>query len=95
MGLRFFGLTPEYRKQLFRQLHEIVFHGKGYNWWDVYNMPIWLRNHTFLLIKQHYEKLKEQEEDAVNKARNIQKVSLPKPGLPFKESTYTTSLPKK
>ena len=61
LGLPFFGLTPkivpEIRKQLFTQIHEIVFYGKGgYDWHTVYNMPIWLRKFTFNKINEHYKK---------------------------------------
>ena len=64
LGLTFFGLTlktvPQIRQNLFRQIHEIVFHGKGgYDWHTVYNMPIWLRKYTFKLIKDFYEEEKE------------------------------------
>lgn len=64
MGLTFFGLTltsaPKIRQSLFRQIHEIVFHGKGgYDWHTVYNMPIWLRKYTFKLIFDFYEEEKE------------------------------------
>ena len=70
MGLTFFGLTlksaPEVRKVLFRQIHEIVFHGKGgYDWSTVYNMPIWLRKYTFSLIQDHYK----QEAKAIEEAK--------------------------
>lgn len=52
----FFGLTSEYRAYVFKQLHEIVFHGNGgYDWGTVYNMPIWLRNFTFNQIKEFKE----------------------------------------
>jgi len=52
LGLSFFGLTsktaPQYRVSVFKHIHEIVFHGNGgYSWYDVYNMPIWLRKFTF------------------------------------------------
>jgi len=60
----FFGLTKEYRAALFRQIHEIVFYGKGgYDWDTIYNMPIWLRNLTFTFIENHY---KEQNPDSQN-----------------------------
>ena len=57
----FFGLTseeiPEFRKNLFKQIHEIVFHGKGgYDWLTIYNMPIWLRKFTFNEINEFYKK---------------------------------------
>lgn len=69
MGLPFFGLTPkivpEVRKQLFTQIHEIVFHGKGgYDWLTVYNMPIWLRRFTFFQIKEFYENEAKRVEDS-------------------------------
>lgn len=59
--MAFFGLTQDYRVQLFQQLHEIVFYSNGgYNWGTVYNFPIWLRKYTFNVIKEHYEKEKEK-----------------------------------
>jgi len=59
--LGFFGLTsekaPEYRVNLFKQIHEIVFHGNGgYSWNDIYNMPRWLRLFTFKEIETYYKK---------------------------------------
>jgi len=69
-ALTFFGLTSSntsiYRKNLFVQIHNIVFHGKGgYDWNTVYNMPIWLRNFTFKEIDDYYKK----ESEALNKAK--------------------------
>jgi hypothetical protein len=60
LGLTFFGLTsniiPEVRSALFKQIHEIVFHGKGgFDWHTVYNMPIWLRKFTFKQIQDFYD----------------------------------------
>ena len=69
MGLTFFGLTPklapEYRKNLFTQIHSLVFHGKGgYDYATIYNMPIWLRKFTFSQIDQHYKDEAKAMEDA-------------------------------
>jgi len=59
--LTFFGLSNEYRTALFRQIHEIVFHGNGgYDWDTIYNMPIWLRNLTFTLIENHFKEKNQQ-----------------------------------
>jgi hypothetical protein len=63
--LSFFGLTsdkaPEYRVLLFKQIHEIVFHGNGgYSWYDVYNMPRWLRLFTFKELENHYKNQQDQ-----------------------------------
>ena len=64
MGLAFFGLTskiaPQFRANVFKEIHEIVFHGQGgYDWSTVYNMPLWLRKFTYSKIKDHYDKQSE------------------------------------
>lgn len=69
MDSSFFGLTsdtaPKYRVNLFRQIHEIVFHGNGgYSWTDIYNMPRWLRLFTLKEIENHFKKQKEQYDNA-------------------------------
>ena len=71
MVLAFFGLTfdnaPQQRNNLFSQIHQIVFHGKGgYDWNTVYNMPIWLRRFTFNEIQKYYD----EESKAYNKSNN-------------------------
>ena len=68
LGLTFFGLTSdtvvETRTAIFRQIHQIVFHGKGgYDWETVYNMPIWLRRFTFNEIQQYYDEEKKAYEN--------------------------------
>jgi hypothetical protein len=69
--LAFFGLTfdnaPQQRNNLFSQIHQIVFYGKGgYDWNTVYNMPIWLRRFTFNEIQKHYD----TENKAYEKSNN-------------------------
>ena len=45
----------EHRASTFKQIHEIVFHGKGgYDWYTVYTMPNWLRRYTFHELKKYY-----------------------------------------
>jgi hypothetical protein len=68
LGLAFFGLTfdiaAETRAAIFKQIHQIVFHGKGgYDWHTVYNMPIWLRRFTFIEIQKFYQEEKESYEN--------------------------------
>jgi len=77
LTLTFFGLTSnqasEIRKNLFTQIHEMVFHGKGgYDWHTVYNMPIWLRKYTFSQIQNFYKEEKEQIENSQSKDSNKQ-----------------------
>lgn len=67
MDLTFFGLNTQtsvkYRASLFKQIHEIIFHGKGgYDYPTVYSMPIWLRNYTYNQMRKFYE----QESKAIN-----------------------------
>jgi hypothetical protein len=68
LGLAFFGLTfdiaAETRAAIFKQIHQIVFHGKGgYDWHTVYNMPIWLRRFTFIEIQKFYQEEKDSVEN--------------------------------
>jgi len=73
LDLAFFGLTSktaqEFRKSIFDQIHQIIFHGKGgYDWETVYSMPIWLRKYTFKLIKDHYDEEVKQIESSKSKS---------------------------
>ena len=75
MGLSFFGLTSNSasiaRSNLFTQIHEIVFHGKGgYDWNTIYNMPRWLRQFTFNKINEFYQKEIEASENASSGGSN-------------------------
>lgn len=77
LGLAFFGLTsntaPEFRLAIFKQIHEIVFHGQGgYDWDTVYNMPLWLRRFTFNEIRTYYE----QQNESAKKQQNSNAKSL-------------------
>jgi hypothetical protein len=79
LGLAFFGLTSDNiapaRASLFNQIHQIVFYGKGgYDWYTVYNMPIWLRRWTFNEIKNHYEEEKDAIEGKSNSSKGKQTV---------------------
>ena len=72
LGLDFFGLTsntaPIARANLFTQIHEICFHGKGgYDWPTVYAMPRWLRQFTFNKINEFYQKENETHENTSSK----------------------------
>jgi hypothetical protein len=76
----FFSLTPaqasNHRVNLFKQIHEIVFHGNGgYDWFTIYEMPIWLRNFTFNQIQNYFKeqnsKNKGTSTDDINKYKDI------------------------
>ena len=79
-GLAFFGLTSntasEFRLAIFKQIHEIVFHGQGgYDWNTVYNMPLWLRKYTFNEIRTYYE----QQNETAKKQQSSDAKSLVNP----------------
>ena len=81
----FFGLTQEYRINLFKQIHEIVFYGRGgYNYLDIYNMPIWLRNATFRFIEDSLTREDEAKKQAYAKSdpksnKSVTNMQLDKP----------------
>ena len=67
MGLPFFGLNPEYRINVFREVHDLVFHGGGgFIHSEVYDMPIWLRKYHIKVINEHFK----EQEKAIKKAQS-------------------------
>jgi hypothetical protein len=67
----FFGLTQEYRFNIFKQIHEIVFHGRGgYNYETIYDMPVWLRNITHRFISESINQENEAQQKAYSSASN-------------------------
>jgi hypothetical protein len=62
--------APQIRVNLFKQIHEIIFHGKGgYDYNTIYNMPIWLRKFTFHEIQKWYTSEKEAAENQQNSGK--------------------------
>ena len=73
MVLSFFGLTPQYRKIVFDQVHDLVFHGGGgFKHSEVYNMPIWMRKLHIYKINEHNKKQNEEIEKS-KKGQNMDK----------------------
>ena len=108
MDLAFFGLTSDIAQQvrfnLFKQIHEIVFHGNGgYDWDTIYNMPIWLRKFTFYEIDKYYKKQNEEYENSQNQGKTTAIDSSGKVNSPafaqtakdYKPATYNTRASKK
>ncbi len=99
LELPFFGLNLEYRNFLFTQIHEIVFHGNGgYDWWTVYNMPIWLRRLTFHKLQEHYEKVNDPNKgkDVVSQNRKtIQSAGISSEGQKINVPSYVVKASKK
>lgn len=86
--LAFFGLTPEYRVQVFSLIHDIVFHGNGgFDYHTVYNMPIWMRRFTAQKISEFNDKQNEEMKKA-SKGKSSTS-SVPK-GPAIKRPSYST-----
>ena len=84
MGHSFFGLSQQYRKQFWIQIHDLVYHGKGgFTFSEVYHMPIWLRKFN---INRINEFLKKQEKENSQQS-NIGDDKIHKPGI-NPSSTY-------
>jgi membrane-bound lytic murein transglycosylase MltF len=63
--LHFFGLTPEYKKQFYREIHDLVYYGKGgFIHSEVYNMPIHIRRYHIHLISETHKKQNEETDEA-------------------------------
>ena len=98
MDYHFFGLTlnnaGSYRKSLFTQIHNIVYHGNGgYDWYTVYNMPIWLRKFTFNEINDFIIKENKRIEKA-NKGKSNSKNILDSSGK-IKPPKFSAALKKR
>ena len=74
--LTFFGLTPQYRKLLFDQIHFLVFHGGGgFQHSEVYNMPIWLRRFHIQSISE-YNKDQNEKIEKTKKGNNNSQIPM-------------------
>ena len=73
-GYRFFTLPTDYKTQLHTQLWEMVQFGNGFNWKDVYTMPIHLRRFYFKKLVD----LKNKEKEEYTKAQSQSKVKVRK-----------------
>lgn len=99
--LEFFGITENNihakRAQLFHEIHEIVFHGKGgYTWGEVYDMPVWLRRLTYKKIEKFYNDENERIDSKSGTLTN-QNAAEKMAKAPHVNNTYTTHVktPKK
>jgi len=58
-------------------------------------MPIWLRRFTFNVVKEFYDKEKEEYDKIVNKSKTLQSSSKSITPPIAAKPTYTTKAPKK
>lgn len=75
----FFGLSPNYKPILHNQIFELVYYGKGgFNWNDIYNMPVWLRNFYYKKIDETLTKQKKAQEA---KTQSVKKPKINRPAI--------------
>jgi len=60
----------------------MVYHGHGFTWTELYNMPVWLRKFYYKKIEEALKKQKEAQEKQT-KNTNKPKVSKPRVGPKF------------
>ena len=66
----FFGLSHNYRKILHSSIFDLIYHGNGgFNWNDVYNMPVWARRFYISKIIEFKNAEQKAHEESRNKSR--------------------------
>jgi len=66
--LTFFGLGPNYRPQIYDQIFDLMYYGNmGFNFTELYNMPIFLRNYYYRKLVDVKKKEKERHDAEVDK----------------------------
>jgi hypothetical protein len=69
LGLAFFTLPIDYKTTLHNQIWEMVHFGNGFNWTEVYTMPIHLRKFYFKKLVD----IKKKEADEMKAAQSKSK----------------------
>ena len=83
MGSRFFGLTPSYKFQVYDEIHDLVYYGKGgFLYSEVYNMPIHIRRYHIRKINDLHEKHNEEHEKAMRQSSQVAKNFPKMPNVP-------------
>jgi hypothetical protein len=65
----FFTLPPDYKKGLYEELFFLVFHGGGFTFSDVYNLPLHIRRMYANMLIDIKKKENEQIQKANSKVR--------------------------
>ena len=84
----FFGLTSNYRKVIFQQIHDLVYHGGGgFQHSEVYNMPVWLRIFHIKKLSEYNQKQNDRLEDQKRQIRGGSNNNISRPNI-NPSSTY-------
>lgn len=75
----FFGLTPKYRLNVYDQIFDLTYYGKGFSYSDIIDMPVYLRVYYINKINKIFEdRNKAQEKSARQAAVASKRASPPK-----------------
>jgi hypothetical protein len=69
LGFPFFTLPADYKVQLHNQIWEMVHHGNGFTWSEVYFMPTYLRKFYFNKLVELKKKEAENAKQAQSKMK--------------------------
>ena len=72
----FFGLSPEDKPAIHAQLFDMVYHGRGFTWTELYNMPVWLRKFYYKKMETAIIETNKANSDR-NKKQSKAKISRP------------------
>jgi hypothetical protein len=65
---------------MFGMIHDIVYHGNGgFDWYTVYNMPIWLRKFTYKKIVDFLNKKNEAASSSSSSQGSTRQIDFAKP----------------
>jgi hypothetical protein len=77
----FFGLTPDYKLGLHRELFSLCYYTKGaFTWGDVYSMPIHLRRFYIKETSDAIERENKQYEDSNKSSGTYHQPNVSNPG---------------
>ena len=75
--------TKEYRSEFMTEVFELTYYGGGgFNYSEVWNMPVPYRRFNLKKIQEHLEKVKEAREEAAGKQQLTNKTDMSKIKIP-------------
>ena len=70
----FFGLTPNYKFQVYQEIHDLVYYGNGgFIYSELYVMPIHIRRYHIKKIDDLHQKRNDEERKAMNTSQETMK----------------------
>jgi len=83
LGSRFFGLTPNYKFQVYDEIHDLVYYGQGgFLHSEVYHMPIHIRRYHIRKISELHEERNQKDQEAMSKMDKTSKSIAKTPNVP-------------